>query len=158
MDLVIRGNKIIIGIIAIILLIDVVVLASSVSLYALSGNIGYATPKIVQGLIRLLLEIGISYNLYKGNNWAKWVLVVLLALGGLISLVSVIPIFSVITIFGVVYFLLGIVYVVICVILIASRSVKEFMRYQKVGDISSYDNSIDNTNEPFFKPESDETQ
>ncbi len=151
MDLVIRGKRIVIGIIAIILLIDVVTIVSIVTLYALSGNMGYATQKIVQGSIRLLLEIIISICLYRGHNWSKWILVVLLGLGGIISLFSVVPIFMTISVFGVVYLILGIVYIAMCITLIASKAVKAFMRYQKDGDIYNYESSNINPSETIFK-------
>lgn len=149
MDLKIRGKKIVIGIIALTLLIDVTTIATNILVFAMNGNIGHSTQEVVTGLIRLLLEIGISYNLYKGHNWAKWVLVVLLSLGGLLSLFLVLATFSILMLF------LGIAYIAMTVTLIASKSLKEFMRYQRVGD-SSYDNSSDNEKEPFYKPESDD--
>lgn len=150
MDLKIRGKKIVIGIIALIIIIDVTTIASNLLVFAMSGNIGYGIQKVVTGLIRLLLEIGIFYNLYKGRNWAKWVIVVLLSLGGLLSLSLQLVTFSIILL------LLGVAYMAMSVILIVSKSVKEFMRYQRVGDIPSYDNGIDNAKEPFYKPESDD--
>lgn len=150
MDLRLKGKKILIRIITLILLIDVTTIAINLLVFAMNGNIGDATQETVTGLIRLLLEVGISYNLYKGHNWAKWVLVVLLSLGGLLSL------FLALVTFSILMLLLGIAYIAISVTLIASKPVKEFMRYQEVGDIPSYDNSIDNENEPFYKPEIDD--
>ncbi len=150
MDIKLKGKKIVIGIITLILLIDITTIASTILLYAIGGDIGFATQKLGTGLVRLLLEIGISYNLYKGHTWAKWILVVLFSLGGLLSL------FLALIAFSILMLLLGIAYISMSVTLVVSKPVKEFMRYQRVGDIPSYDNSIDNGNEPFYKPESDD--
>lgn len=151
MDLIIRGKRIVIGIIVIILLIDVATIISTTLLYSLNGNIGFATQKTVQGLIRLLLEIGISFCLYKGHNWSKWLLVVLLGLAGIISLYSVVPILMTISVFGVIYLILGILYIAMCITLIVSKAVRAFIRYQRDGDIYNFDSSYSNPSENIFK-------
>lgn len=151
MDLIIRGKRIVIGIIVIILLIDVATIISTTLLYSLNGNIGFATQKTVQGLIRLLLEIGISFCLYKGHNWSKWLLVVLLGLAGIISLYSVVPILMTISVFGVIYLILGILYIAMCITLIVSKAVRAFIRYQRDGDIYNFDSSNSNPSENIFK-------
>ncbi len=158
MNLVIRGKRIIISIIAILLLINVATIVSTTLLYSLNGDIGYATTKIIKGLIRLLLEIGISYNLYKGHNWSRWVFVVLLSLGGIVALISVIPLFNINPIFGIIYLVWGLLYIAICITLIVSKAVKAFMTYQRDGDIYNYESSSDNTKEPFIKPENEDIQ
>ncbi len=151
MDLIIRGKRIVIGIIAIILLIGVATIVGSIILYGVNGDIGFATLKTVSGLIRLLLEIGILFCLYKGHNWARWLLVVFLGLGGIISLYFVIPLFTIISVFGVIYLILGTLYIAMCINLIVSKAVKAFMTYQRYGDIYNYESSNRNPSETTFK-------
>jgi hypothetical protein len=139
MELIIRGKRIVIGIIAIILSINVATIVSTMLVYVQIDSIGFAALNSVKGLIRLLLEIGILFCLYKGHNWARWLLVILLGLGGLISLYIAIPLFNAIDVFGVIYLMLGIIYIAIFIILIVSKAIKAFMTYQRDGDIYNYE-------------------
>ncbi|OPX42130.1 hypothetical protein CLHUN_40360 [Ruminiclostridium hungatei] len=122
-----KGKKLVTSIIILILLIDIFTIAITSSIYAVSGMMSDATYKIMQGIFRLLLEGLILFFLYKGHKWAKWLMIVLLFIGGLFSLITFITSFSIIIL------LMGIVYIVIGIILTTSKSVKLFLEFQKNG-------------------------
>lgn len=96
-----RGRKIILAIIAILLF--------------------YA---FFQGTFIFLLEGIILFFVYKGREWAKWLIAILLFYWIVFSFVSYI--------FSIFLLLMVLVYLAIGVILISSSSVKKFMIFQKL--------------------------
>jgi peptidoglycan/LPS O-acetylase OafA/YrhL len=127
MDSIKKGKRIIVSIIVAVLLIDFIIIAFVSTLYAMNGKYDYAAFKTVQGGFRFLLEMLILYFLYRGHKWAKWTLTILLLLGGLLS------VFSLMSSFNVFSLVLGVIYISISSILIASESVNNFFKYQRDG-------------------------
>jgi hypothetical protein len=135
-----KGKKLVTSIIILILLIDIFTIAITSSIYAVNGMMSYATYKIMQGIFRFILEGLILFFLYKGHKWAKWLLIILLFIGGLFSLISFLANFSFIVL------LLGIVYIVIGMILTTSKSVKIFFEFQKGGEKFTSDDEFNELN------------
>ena len=127
MDLVLKGKRIVISLIVFVLVSDVIVIAINSSLYAVNGMFGQATFKIAQGLFRLFLEGVILFFLYAGHGWAKWLLSILLLLGGALSLLSVLLTYSFFSLF------IGIIYLTFGIVLLKSESIKCFLENQRNG-------------------------
>jgi len=137
MESVLKGRKIVIGIIITILLIDFITIAVTSSLSVSYGNIEEATYNLMQGIFRFILECLLLFFLYKGHKWAKWTILILFFLGGLFSLISLLQIFNIFLLF------LGLIYISIGITLLKSSSVKDFLRYQK--DKSDFGNGVTNS-------------
>lgn len=135
-----KGKKNIIGIIVLILLIDIITITVTSSLYAVYGNHEYATYKLMQGMFRFLLTGILLFFLYKGHKWAKWLTTFLFIIGGLLAIISLLVRFNFLML------LMGIVYGGICIVLIKSSSIKDFMRYQR-GEANIVDDISDNSNQ-----------
>ncbi len=127
METIEKGKKLVTSIIILILLIDLFTIAITSSINAVNGMMSDATYKIIQGIIRILLEGLILFFLYKGHKWAKWLMSILLFIGGLFSIITFITSFSIIILS------MGLVYIVSGINLTASKSVKLFLEYQKNG-------------------------
>jgi len=125
MESVLKGKKIVIGIIITILLLDIIVIAITSSLYAYYGEIDEVLNELVTGSIRLILESFLLFFLYKGHQWAKSLLVFLLLLGVIFSLFSLLLSFNIWMIF------MAVLYIIISVNLLVPKSVKDFFRYQR---------------------------
>lgn len=135
-----KGKKLVTSIIILMLLIDIFTIAITTSIYAVNDMINYATYKIMQGIFRFILESLILFFLYKGHKWAKWLIIILLFIGGLFSLISFLANFSFI------FFVLGIVYIVISIILITSKPVNMFLEFQKHGNKFTDDDNFNKSN------------
>ncbi len=127
METIEKGKKLVTSIIILILLIDIFTIAITSSINAVNGMMSDATYKIIQGIIRLLLEGLILFFLYKGHKWAKWLMSILLFIGGLFSIITFITSFSIIILS------MGLVYIVSGINLTSSKCVKLFLEYQKNG-------------------------
>lgn len=127
METIEKGKKLVTSIIILILLIDIFTIAITSSINAVNGMMSDATYKIIQGIIRLLLEGLILFFLYKGHKWAKWLISILLFIGGLFSIITFITSFSIIILS------MGLVYIVSGINLTSSKCVKLFLEYQKNG-------------------------
>lgn len=125
MEIVNRGKKLVIAQIVIILLIDIVVTVWLSSLYIISGRMDLASSRIWQGFIRFLLTGSVLYFMYKGHRWAKWLLAVLLILGGLSGLASLTSGFNLTLI------AMSLVYGCIGIMMIFSKSINTFYLYQR---------------------------
>lgn len=135
MDYLSKGKKIVVSIIVFVLLVDIVSIAITSSLYLVNDMVEKATFKIIQGLFRLVLEGVILFFLYSGHKWAKWLICILFLMGGLFSLVSTVATFSIIML------LLGVIYIFAGVILLSSKAVKEFFDYQRNGKVNDLNTS-----------------
>ncbi len=127
METIEKGKKLVTSIIILILLIDIFTIAITSSINAVNGMMSDATYKIIQGIFRLVLEGLILFFLYKGHKWAKWLMSILLFIGGLFSIITFITSFSIIILS------MGLVYIVSGINLTSSKSVKLFLEYQKNG-------------------------
>lgn len=125
MEKVAIGKKLVIGIIIVLLLNDILTTLSTTSLYALNGYLGKASQSLLQGIIRLIFTGIVLFFLYNGRNWAKWLMVILLAMGTLLSLVSLFSGFNLILL------AMGMIYLGIVLALLFSSSIEEFFAHQK---------------------------
>lgn len=125
MELVQKGKKIVISIIVLMLLIDIVIIAVTSSVLAVSGYVSYATYNLMKGIFRFVLTVLVLFFLYKGYRWAKWLMVSLLFLGGGYAVLSLISAFNIVVL------AMAAIYICIGVILIFSKPVNDFFRYQK---------------------------
>lgn len=107
----IKGKKIVIGI--------------TVSAYAIRGESGIASYKLLQGIFRFILTALILFFFYKGYQWAKWLMTILLFLGGLLTLLTLVQGLEIFTL------LLTIIYLSIGFTMIFSNSVRDFLNFQK---------------------------
>ena len=125
MDMVNKGRKMVTALIVVILLVDIITVASVSSIYAVSGRADLASFKLLQGIFRFILTGLLMFYLYKGHRWAKWLSAVLFGLGGFVALVSLVSIFNLVLL------TMGLVYAFFCISLIASGSVNKFLQYQR---------------------------
>jgi hypothetical protein len=133
MQSVLRGKKITIAIIVIMLLIDITTTVIISSIYSAYGDTGQASYKIMQGIFRLILTGLLLFFLYKGHQWAKWIIAILALIAGGMSLFSVFNVFII---------LMAAIYIITGVLLIASKDIKHFMLYQR-GELPT---SVDESN------------
>lgn len=125
MESVMKGKKIIIAIITVMLLIDIITIITTSTIFASSRGMEYATYKLTQGIFRFLLTCLLLFFLYKGHGWARWVIAILLIIAGVFSLLSLVGFFNIVML------IMGIVFSVMSVILFVSADVKSFMKYQR---------------------------
>ncbi len=117
-----RGKNTLIGIIAAVLGIS---LLSTIVTIITNGFSGFATDIIRFGLSCLL-----CFFLYKGQTWAKWVMVVLYLLAGVLGLIGALSII-VSFVLGITSLALGIIYGGSAILLLTSKDIKAFLAYQK---------------------------
>ena len=129
-----KGKKIIVGVVALLLLIDFITTAAASSLYATNGMMEQASYKLLQGMFRFILTGVILFFLYKGHKWAKLLITILLLAGGLAVLLSLSNSFNLITL------AMGAIYFFISFVLLTSNSVNKFMKFQR-GEIVTEDAS-----------------
>jgi hypothetical protein len=125
MNVIQKGRKITCAIIAVLLIFEILIIAFLSASYSAVGRYDLANYRMTQGIFRFLLECLLLFFFYKGYKWAKWLLTILLLITGVYSLLSLFKTFTVVTL------LLGIVYSVISLAIIASTSVNEFLLSQK---------------------------
>lgn len=125
MEKVKAGRNIVIAIIVVMLLVDIVNIISAYFSYASNGEMQLAFASLRQGFFRFILTSLMFYFLYKGHRWAKWLSVVLFIIGGGMALLTVALRFSVLLL------IVGILYIVISLLLILSKNVKQFFLYQR---------------------------
>lgn len=128
MDNIRKGKKYLIAIIVTILLIDIATTIFISSIYASFDRMDKASYQLLQGIFRLLLTCLLLLFLYKGHNWSKWIIVILLGLGGVYSLIG--------SGFNIILIILGIVYLFISITLVVSKKIKSFMSFQRDGVVT----------------------
>ncbi len=148
MEIVNKGKKLVICLIVTILILNFIVTAILSSLYAISNRMDLANYRIIQGIFRFIVSGVILYFMYKGHQWAKWLLVVLFMVGGISGFISLTSGFNLILV------VLSIVYVCFGAMMIFSRSINTFYLYQRglypldiVDDVSMNDTNITNQQE-----------
>jgi len=139
METIIKGKRLVIGIIALVLLIDIITIVVTASVYVSAGDMGLALSKSVTGVIRFALEGVILFFLYKGHAWAKWLIAVLLFIGGLLSIVSMLAGIDIVLLVG------GVIHLVSGATLIFSFSVKSFLNSQR-GIVNPSEKMVDANN------------
>ena len=117
-----KGKNIVIGIICILL---------GVSLLSILLNIfSIGTGKIGTQAVRFFLTAALCFFVYKGQNWAKWVTVVLMSIAALAGLIGTLSVMAY-PLLGAISFIYFILYTTVVILLLAPKSVKEFMEYQR---------------------------
>ena len=128
MDLLKKGKRIVIAIIVVLILIDILSSSGLASIYIRLGDTHTAIIKIFHGLISLFLESLILYFLYKGHQWAKILITVVLLIRGVSSFSSFLYVIT--TLEAIYVTLLGLIYIGIISILFLSKSVNGFLLHQ----------------------------
>jgi len=128
-DLLKKGKHIVVAIIVVIILIDVLNSSFISSIYIRLGDTQTAIIKIFYGLIWLLLESLIFYFLYKGHQWAKIFMIVILLFRGIPSFSSFF--YMITTLEAISVTISGSIYIGIILILFLSKSVNEFLLHQR---------------------------
>lgn len=124
-----KGKTLVIAIIAAVLilsLINITVIGTLVS-----------EPPTIEDAIRFLLSIALCYFLYQGQGWARWVLGVLLALGGFAAIPSFFLLFQVSFLGAVWLLIMGISYLGCSWFLLRSPEVKSFLAYRRARQVRS---------------------
>ena len=120
-----KGKKLVIGLCAAILALDVIVSIVLFSVYAYMDRMDFAILKVISGIVRLGVDGVLLYFMYKGHNWAKWLLAVFFMMNGFRGLGSLLTSFDLfVGIPSLFYLSLGI-------ILISSDCINEFFMYQQ---------------------------
>ena len=116
------------GRIVVLIIIGAIMSISLISIITYNFSIG--SWKIGAQAIRFFLTLVLCYCLYKGYQWSRITIIILYALGALGSIPGIFTITQ--------YFFLGLVSLMItmiygasCILLLASKDIKEFMQYQK---------------------------
>jgi hypothetical protein len=115
-----KGQTIILSFIALILLISLGVITMYVS--------ARGTERLPAQIVRFVLTAALSFGVYQGSVTAKWILVVLMMLGGAMGLGAAFGGNPAALVFGVG---LAAVYLSFAIVLIASPSVNAFLSYQR---------------------------
>ena len=115
-----RGRLIVIGYIVALLTISFCVIAFYVLVIG--------PQKLPAQVIRFALTLALCIGLYHGSSVAKWILIVLLGLGGLLALVPVATGDPFAIALGLI---LAVVYLSFAVVMLASKSVKAFLVHQR---------------------------
>lgn len=132
MERVTKGKNLVIGIILVTILIDIFTNIFTFITYSSNGFAAEATTKLVQVGVRFALTVLLLYFLYNGKNWAKVLIIVFTAIGGVSAAMSLIVYFTYIM------FVMSVAYIAIAITLIASKNIKYFFQYQN-NDFSSLD-------------------
>ncbi|MBD2092544.1 hypothetical protein H6F67_22095 [Microcoleus sp. FACHB-1515] len=87
--------------------------------------------EIVKDGIRFVLTIALCYFLYQGQGWAKWVLGILLALGGFLSIPAALLVLNASFLGAIWLLVMGAVYLATSWILLRSPEIKAFQSAQR---------------------------
>lgn len=126
MDSVKKGKRLLIGIFALILLIRVVDLAVRLSLYERVRDM-----TLVQNIFTFAPTLIIFFFIYRGNKWARTLFGILLLLDGGVMINSLLSDYLGFNYFNIRHFVLVVMYIIIAHTLLVSKSIKDFMSYQK---------------------------
>jgi hypothetical protein len=116
-----RGKLLVLGVLATVLLIQLIV-AGLTALRAGPAGMGST-------LIRIVISLVLSGYLYRGREWARITMAVLLMLGALVAIVGGLQVLQLGAV-GWTIFAMGAIYGGCAAILLLSRSVREFLRLQ----------------------------
>ncbi len=119
-----KGKYIVIIIITLTLLINIGTIISTTALLTSAGYPESASENITTGIVRLFLTGLLCLYLYRGKPWAKWVSLILYALGGISALLICFSDFSLWSI------IMATVYLVSALLLLFSKDAQSFMEAQ----------------------------
>ncbi len=115
-----RGRKIVLTIIGATLVISALVIIRS--------NLLTGPHRLPQQVVRFILTVLLAFFLYRGANWARWLLVILYGLGGVGSLG--LALFAD-TGMGLLLVVMGVCYVFSAGALVSSSAVAAFLAQQR---------------------------
>lgn len=115
-----KGKNTIITVICILVAMDVI---------GIITNLAYSKSS-VSSIIGLAIMLVLAYFMYKKQNWARIVILVLLGLAAFVYLIGIMAAF-VIPLLGVVSLLMFVVYLVMFIVLLANKNVKAYMQQPK---------------------------
>lgn len=125
MERVKKGRVILFIIIAVVLLLDAATTTATSISYLISDMADVSRQTLIQGGIRLLLTGLLLYLLYKGNRFAKWLLVFLFILGGLMGVIAFLGTMNLMNL------ITGVIYEVFGILLIMSKNITTFILFQR---------------------------
>ena len=125
MNMVNRGRKLVIMIVALSIIINISTVAYATYIYVDGGRMDLASSELQRGTIRFILTVILMYFLYKGYVWAKWICIVLYLPAGMFSLLFQFIIFSLSML------IMGGLYFYFAVLLITSKEIKAFFQFNK---------------------------
>lgn len=141
MEMVNKGRKMVISLITIALLIDIITIVSSSLIYVTIDRMDLTYSQLLRGTFRLLVSGIIFFFLYKGHRWAKWLIVVLFIVSGLLTFLSLILFINLLIL------VLGIIHIFLGIMLILSKNINYFLKYQK----GIYNPNFDENNDNLYK-------
>lgn len=118
---ILRGKRMVIGIISVMLGVSFL----SISFYIFS--VGF--QDIFSQVVRFIFSCLLCYYMYKGQKWARIIIIVLSMIAALTSLLFTLN--SINLSVGIVLFLYFIIYGIISVLLISSKSIKSYMEFKR---------------------------
>lgn len=104
---------------------------------SLISVIFFSSDKMITGIVRFILTGLLCYFLYQGRSWAKWVTAVLMLISAAIGLLGALAIL-IKPLLGLYSLMMAIAYGISGIVLIVSKSVNEFMGYQRGNKDLSY--------------------
>lgn len=108
-------------------IITIIALTLAVSIFTIIfTNLVSETGRFVVQIIRFYLTLLLCYFLYKGKNWARILMIILLGIATLISIIGIIS-FIISPILGAVSLLYGSIYGYISYMLIKSKDIKRYI-------------------------------
>lgn len=108
-------------------IITIIALTLAVSIFTiLFTNLVSETGRFVVQIIRFYLTSLLCYFLYKGKNWARILMIILLGIAALISIIGIVS-FIISPILGAVSLLYGSIYGYISYTLIKSKDIKKYI-------------------------------
>lgn len=130
MDAIKKGKYSLIAIIVLVILIDIYNFSHMIGAYI---NSGYANTIKVMGIeaVKLFIHVMLLYSIYKGHQWARLTMIGLLLFLGISYFTGLLYGLAFEQTLYVIF--LGVIYVFMAFILFFSKSVKEFMFYQRNG-------------------------
>lgn len=81
-------------------------------------------------IFRVALIFSLCYEVFKAYDWARWVLAILVLISGLVNIVRIVAMQNLVA--GIISFIYGTVYGISGVMLLTSKSIKEYIIYKNV--------------------------
>jgi len=117
-----KGQRLILAIIAVLVIIWV--------LRTLLTLLSSGPARLWRDGVQLLFTGGLWYFLYRGQTWARWLMVFFLAMAGLLALIGSLTLLRINSGISLLFIGLGVIYFVCAGLLGASKDVAAFLTYQ----------------------------
>ncbi|NLC77684.1 MAG: hypothetical protein GX750_08710 [Clostridia bacterium] len=125
MDLVNKGRKLLIVLIASFLIISFSTMILSSWLAYAMGELEVAIYGLLQNAIRFALECFLFWLIFKGYRWARIVMAILFGIGGIVSLIMALA--------GDLFMIISTILCIAVVFILSSKPVVAFQRYKREG-------------------------